>query len=81
MSLEGADEGGFIRVAARAGDHRILGFAAVGRQVSEMSGEMTALLEMGAVLEDVAAMIHAHPTQSEALQESALRALGRAIHI
>jgi dihydrolipoamide dehydrogenase len=42
---------------------------------------MTALLEMGAVLEDVAAIIHPHPTQSEMLQEGALRALGRAIHV
>jgi len=33
------------------------------------------------VLEDAAGVIHAHPTQSEALGEAALRALGRAIHV
>lgn len=80
LSMEGAD-GGFVRVTARADDHRILGLAAVGTNVSELSGEMTALLEMGARLEDVAGMIHAHPTQSEALQEAAMRVLGHAIHI
>ena len=81
LSQEADDDGGFIRIAARADDHRILALAAVGRHVSELSGEMTALLEMGAVLEDAAGLIHAHPTQSEALGEAALRALGRAIHI
>lgn len=81
LSQEGGDDGGFVRVAARADDHRILAFAAVGRHVSELSGEMTALLEMGAVLEDAAGVIHCHPTQSETLGEAALRALGRAIHV
>lgn len=80
LSMEGA-EGGFIRVVARADDHRILGLAAVGSNVSELSGEMTALIEMGARIEDLAGIIHAHPTQSEALQEAGLRALGHAIHI
>lgn len=81
LSQEADDDGGFLRIAARASDHRILALAAVGRQVSELSGEMTALLEMGAVLEDAAGIIHAHPTQSEMIGEAALRALGHAIHI
>jgi dihydrolipoamide dehydrogenase len=42
---------------------------------------MTALLEMGAVLEDAAGLIHAHPTQSEMIGEAALGALGHAIHL
>jgi dihydrolipoamide dehydrogenase len=81
LSQEADDDGGFIRIAARADDHRILALAAVGRNVSELSGEMTALLEMGAVLEDAGGLIHAHPTQAEAIGEAALRALGHAIHI
>jgi len=36
---------------------------------------------MGARLEDVAATVHAHPTQSEAFHEAALRALGQPMHI
>jgi dihydrolipoamide dehydrogenase len=36
---------------------------------------------MGARLEDIAATIHAHPTQSEGFMEAAHRALGAAIHI
>jgi len=38
-------------------------------------------VEMGGRLEDVADTIHAHPTQGEAFQEAALRALGHAVHI
>ena len=32
-------------------------------------------------LEDIAGTIHAHPTLGEAFQESALKALGHALHI
>ncbi len=32
-------------------------------------------------LEDVAATLHPHPTLGEAVQEAALRALGRALHL
>ncbi len=72
---------GFVRVVARKDDHRILGIQAVGAHVSELSAEFAHALEMGAVLEDIAGTIHVHPTLSEAFHESALRALGHAIHI
>jgi dihydrolipoamide dehydrogenase len=36
---------------------------------------------MGARLEDIAGTLHAHPTLGEAVQETALRALGHALHI
>ena len=79
MTLE--SEGGFIRVVARADNHLILGIQAVGAEVSELSASFSLALEMGARLEDLAATIHAHPTQSEALLEASLRTLGHAIHI
>ena len=72
---------GFVRVVARKSDHRVLGVQAVGAHVSELSGEFAHALEMGAVLEDIAGTIHVHPTLSEAFHESALKALGHAIHI
>lgn len=74
-------EDGFVRVVARADDHAILGIQAVGVGVSEMSSAFSIAIEMGATLEDIAATIHAHPTQSEGFQEAALRALGKALHI
>ena len=79
MTLEATN--GFVRVVARRDNHLILGWQAVGQGVAELAAAFTLSLEMGARLEDVAGTIHAHPTQGEAVQEAALRALGHAIHI
>jgi len=81
LSMDGGDEGGFVRVLARRDDHRILGIQAVGAHVSELAGEFALALEMGAVLEDIAGTIHVHPTLGEAFHETALRTLGHALHI
>ena len=81
LAMDAAKTRGFIRVTARKSDHVVLGIQAVGAHVSELSGEFTLALEMGAVLEDIAHTIHAHPSLSEAVNESALAALGHPIHI
>jgi dihydrolipoamide dehydrogenase len=72
---------GFVRVVARRDNHLILGWQAVGTGASELATAFSYTLEMGARLEDVGGTIHAHPGLGEAVQEAALRALGRAIHI
>ncbi|PID35837.1 MAG: dihydrolipoyl dehydrogenase [Rhodobacterales bacterium] len=74
-------EDGFVRVVWRESDHAVLGLQAVGAGVSELSAAFSLAIEMGARLEDIGATIHAHPTQSEALQEVCLKALGHALHI
>jgi dihydrolipoamide dehydrogenase len=74
-------EDGFVRVVARADNHLVLGIQAVGQGVSELSAAFGLAVEMGARLEDIAGTIHAHPTQGEAFQESALKSLGRELHI
>ena len=79
MTLESTN--GFIRVVARRDDHRIVGWQAVGRAVSELSSAFGHSIEMGERLEDTAATIHAHPTLGEAMGEAAMRALGHAVHI
>jgi dihydrolipoamide dehydrogenase len=81
LSMDAGNDGGFVRVIARKADHRILGIQGVGRHISELVGEFTTLVEMGAVLEDVAGIIHAHPTLGEATHEASLKALGHAIHV
>jgi len=80
LTMEAEKTGGFVRVVAREEDHVILGVQATGSHVSELSGEFTLALEMGAVLEDIAGTIHAHPTMSESFHEGVLKALGHAIH-
>ncbi len=81
LSQQIGKEGGFIRVVARADNHVIIGIQAVGPHISEMSGEFALALEMGTRLEDIADTVHVHPTMNEAFMESAMAALGHAIHI
>ncbi len=75
------DDEGFVRVTARKDNHVVLGIHAVGAGVSELSSAFALAIEMGARLEDVSGTIHAHPTQSEAFHEAALKALGMPLHI
>ena len=78
MTLDATD--GFIKAIADAETKQLLGVVAVGRGVSELMGEATLALEMGAFLEDIALTIHPHPTMSEAFQEAVEAALGKAVH-
>ena len=80
LTQEAEKSAGFIRVVAREDDHRILGIQGVGTHISELVGEWTLALEMGAVLEDIAHTIHAHPTMTEMTHEGVLDTLGHAIH-
>lgn len=81
LSMDAGDEGGFVRVVARRSDRRIVGVQAVGAHISELAASFTMAIEMGAVAEDIAAIIHAHPTLGEAFHEASLKLLGHAIHI
>ena len=80
LTLEAEKTGGFIRVTARESDHVILGVQAVWSHVAELHSEFILALEMGALLEDIADTVHAHPTMTEAFHEAALKTLGHAIH-
>ncbi len=72
---------GFVRVVARRDSHLIVGWQAVGSEVSELAAAFAQSIEMGARLEDVAGTIHAHPTLGEAVQEAAMRSLGHALNV
>ncbi len=52
----------------------VLGVGVVGPGASEMIGEAVLALEMGAVLTDIAASIHPHPSMSELLSDAARQA-------
>lgn len=74
-------EAGVVRVVARADNQQVIGIQAVGQGVSELSAAFGLAIEMGAVLQDIACTIRAHPTLGEAIQEAAFKALGHAIHV
>ncbi len=71
---------GFIKVVADRESNALLGVQMVGPHVSELTGEATLAIEMGALLDDIAMTVHAHPTLSEAFKEACEDALGQAIH-
>lgn len=81
LAMEAGTDGGFVRITARQDNHLILGIHAVGAHVAELSNQFATAIEMGARLEDLAGIIHVHPTLGEATMEAAMAALGHAIHI
>ncbi len=80
-ALASGESDGFVKVVADRKTQRLLGVHMVGAEASALLGEAGLALEMGAVLEDLAMTIHAHPTLPEALMEAAEVALGHPIHI
>jgi dihydrolipoamide dehydrogenase len=60
---------------------RVLGVGIVGSGAGELIAEGTLAIEMGASAEDVKLTIHAHPTLSETLMESAEVFFGQSTHV
>ena len=61
-------------------DGPIVGFHAIGSRVSEQIGEGELIVGWEAYPEDVAKLIHAHPTQNEAIGEAAMAMAGKPLH-
>ena len=75
------ETGGFVKVLADASTDRILGIHMIGPYVSEMIAEAVVAMEFAASSEDIARIVHAHPSLSEVLHEAALGVSKRALHI
>lgn len=71
---------GMVKIIAHAETDRILGVHMVGPHVSELIAECVVAMEFQASSEDLARIVHAHPTLSEAVHEAALAVDKRAIH-
>ena len=72
---------GFVKILADANTDRILGVHMIGPYVSEMISEAVVAMEFAASSEDIARIVHAHPSLSEVLHEAALGVDKRALHI
>jgi len=72
---------GLVKVLSDAHDDRLLGVHILGAGASELIAEAVTAMAFHAGSEDLARIIHAHPTRAEALHEAALAVAGRAIHI
>ena len=71
---------GLVKVIAHKETDRLLGVHIDGPQASELIAEAVVTMEFGGSSEDLARIVHAHPTLSEAVHEAAMAADKRAIH-
>ncbi len=71
---------GHVKILADAETDRILGAQIIGPSASEMIAEIVVTMEFAGASEDLARIVHAHPTLSEAIHEAALAVDKRAIH-
>ena len=71
---------GITKLVVEKSTGRVLGVGISGPGAGEMIAEGTLAIEMGAVAEDLAQTIHAHPTLSETVMEVAEGILGHATH-
>ncbi|HPA16392.1 MAG TPA: dihydrolipoyl dehydrogenase [Verrucomicrobiae bacterium] len=72
---------GLTKVIYDPGTERVLGVGIVGVGAGELIAEGTLAVEMAAVAGDLGGTIHAHPTLSETLMESAELLHGTATHL
>jgi len=70
---------GFVKLV-REKDGPVIGVHMIGARVGELIGEGQLIVNWEAYPEDVAALIHAHPTQNEALGEAHLALAGKPLH-
>jgi len=73
-------QAGFVKIVADAKSDEILGVHMIGPYVSELVQEMVVAMEYRASSEDIARIIHGHPTLGETVHEAALAVDGRPIH-
>ena len=70
---------GFVKLV-RVKDGPVVGIHMVGSRMGEQIGEAQLIVGWEAHAEDVAALVHAHPTQNEALGEAHLALAGKPLH-
>jgi dihydrolipoamide dehydrogenase len=70
---------GFVKLVRRK-DGPVVGLHLVGARVGELIGEAQLIYNWDAFPDDVASLIHMHPTQNEALGEAHLALAGKPLH-
>lgn len=71
---------GFVKLI-RQKDGPIVGIHMVGARVGELIGEAQLIYNWEGYAEDVAPLVHGHPTQNEALGEAHLALAGKPLHV
>jgi dihydrolipoamide dehydrogenase len=74
------DAAGMVKMLADEDSDEILGVHIIGAGASELIAECVVAMEFHGASEDLARIVHAHPTLSEAVHEAALHVDKRAVH-
>ncbi len=80
-ALSAAHGEGFVKIVVDKKLGEILGAQMLGAGVTELVAEVSVAMALEGTVESLHAVVHAHPTLSEAVMEAAGAALGRAIHV
>ena len=70
-ALTDSENGGFVKIHVREGTDQILGATIVARHAGDMINEITLAMVAGIGLRTLARVIHAYPTQAEAIRQAA----------
>ncbi|MGI2327115.1 dihydrolipoyl dehydrogenase [Planococcus sp. YIM B11945] len=79
-ALAYGDKEGFTKLLADTEHGEILGVTMVGPHVTEMIAEPSAFIHLEGTVDELATLIHAHPTVNESLYEAAASWLGKGVH-
>jgi len=72
---------GMVKIIAEEKSDKILGCIILGNRGTDLIAELALGIKKEMKIKDLIETIHAHPTLSEAVRESALKAEGRPLHI
>ena len=72
---------GKVKILAHRDTDRVLGVHVIGPRAGDLIAEAVAAMAFHASSEDVARVVHAHPTLAEVVKEAALAVDGRALHM
>jgi len=75
------DTDGFVKILSDKSSDEILGAHIIGSNAGSLIAEIVVAMEFRSSSEDIARICHAHPTESEAVKESALNVSNSSIHI
>ena len=70
-AITDSEEEGFVKIHVREGTDRILGATIVGRTAAELINTISLAMVTGLGLRALAQVIHAYPTQGEAVRQAA----------
>jgi dihydrolipoamide dehydrogenase len=72
---------GFVKIVADAATDRVLGMHIIHARASDLIQEGVTTMEFAGAAEDIARIVHGHPTLSEVIREAALNVDKRALNM